>query len=96
MIVSNVSNTKNKLSELLHKVQQGEEVMIVERDRPVARITAIHEDDPVAKLHRLAAEGKARIPSGFGQPWRIDPVKPVQGEFVGALEGLLTERDADR
>ena len=96
MIVSNVSNTKNKLSELLHKVQQGEEVMIVERDRPIARITAIREDEPAARLHRLAAEGKARIPSGFGRPWNIDPVKPARGEFVGALKGLLAEREADR
>ena len=70
--------------------------MIVERDRPVARITAIREDDPVAKFHRLAAQGKVKVPSGFGQAWAIDPVKPLKGDFVGALDGLLAERESDR
>lgn len=69
---------------------------ITHRNRPVARLIAIDENDPVMRLHQLASTGKVRIPEGFGKPWDIDPVRPSKGEFVAALDALLEEREADR
>lgn len=41
MITSTISNTKNRLSELLVRVQSGETLIIVDRRTPVARVERI-------------------------------------------------------
>ena len=41
MITSTISNTKNRLSELLVRVQSGETLIIVDRKTPVARVERI-------------------------------------------------------
>lgn len=70
--------------------------MILDQNIPVARLVAVVDDDPVVRLHRLAAAGKIRIPNDFGKPWDLDPVRPLKGEYVGALDALLEEHEADR
>lgn len=39
----NVSEVREKLADLLTAVENGEEIIIMRRDRPVARITAISQ-----------------------------------------------------
>ncbi len=41
MITSTISDTKNRLSELLARVQLGETLIIVDRKTPVARVDRI-------------------------------------------------------
>ncbi|MFA7344935.1 MAG: type II toxin-antitoxin system prevent-host-death family antitoxin [Terrimicrobiaceae bacterium] len=41
MITSTISDTKNRLSELLVRVQSGETLIIVDRKTPVARVERI-------------------------------------------------------
>lgn len=41
MITSTISNTKNRLSELLLRVRSGEALIIVDRSTPVARVERI-------------------------------------------------------
>lgn len=41
MITSTISDTKNRLSELLARVQSGETLIIVDRKTPVARVERI-------------------------------------------------------
>lgn len=41
MLTSTISNTKNRLSELLVRVRSGETLIIVDRKTPVARVERI-------------------------------------------------------
>lgn len=52
-----VFDAKNKLSELLDKVERGEEIVITRRGKPVARIVPI----PVARDVEKARDAARRI-----------------------------------
>ena len=93
MIVSNVSNTKNKLSELLRRVQDGETVTIVDRDKPVARIVRIEREGEVSRMADLVARGIVVPPVA---PYRIDAMPRVGGEGGLLLEAFLAEREEER
>jgi prevent-host-death family protein len=59
----NIADLKNNLSKYLDEVKQGEEVLIKDRNRPVAKIIPlVLADDEEAELTALAAEGKIRLP----------------------------------
>ena len=66
MITSTISNTKNRLSELLVRVQSGETLIIVDRKTPVARVERIRgiADNP----HILPAVKKWNPTSILGLP----------------------------
>jgi prevent-host-death family protein len=59
----NIAELKNRLSVYLNEVRAGQEVVIRDRNTPIARIVPIrhdiHEDD---ELRALAADGKVRLP----------------------------------
>lgn len=58
-----ISETKNRLSELLHRVRRGETVIILDRGRPVARLDSIvgtDLDDADGRLSRLEREAVVR------------------------------------
>ncbi len=98
MITSTISNAKNTLSALLQLVQRGETVVILDRDRPVARLVPIEggpqESDEawLAEQERqgLLRRGKASFPAG----WRPEPVSPIEGADVVAA--LLADREESR
>lgn len=58
----NIADLKNNLSRCLDQVKQGEEVLIKDGDKPVAKIIPLSiggdEDD---EMLALAAEGKVRL-----------------------------------
>lgn len=41
----NILEAKNRLSELIRAAREGEEVIIANRGRPVAKLTAVHDAD---------------------------------------------------
>ncbi len=55
-----VTDLKNRLSHYLRIVARGESVTILDRGRPVARLTRVETDD--AELAGLVAAGLARPP----------------------------------
>ena len=55
-----VTDVKNRLSHYLRLVARGEGVTILDRGRPVARLTRVESDD--AELATLVASGLARPP----------------------------------
>ena len=55
-----VTELKNRLSHYLRLVARGESVTILDRGRPVARLTRIDADD--AEIESLVASGLARPP----------------------------------
>ena len=83
MIEVGVRDLKNGLSRYLTSVKQGEDVVITERGRPVAKLVKMPESGPSIKerLAQLAAEGFLTLPekplrSRVPQPLKV-PGKPL-------------------
>ena len=93
MIVTTIAKLKASLSELLAGVKAGEEVVVTDRGRPVARIVPYASDGgEVDDLVRAGQVRRARgpVPQGFwAQPMPADP----DGRL---LQALLEEREAGR
>jgi prevent-host-death family protein len=66
-----IADLKNNLSRYLDEVKRGREILIKDRNRPVARIVPLGlADDEETELLDLAAEGKIKLPeqdSGLDQ-----------------------------
>ncbi|HEU4386655.1 MAG TPA: type II toxin-antitoxin system prevent-host-death family antitoxin [Blastocatellia bacterium] len=66
-----IAELKNNLSRYLDEVKRGREILIKDRNRPVARIVPLGlSDDEETELLALAAEGKIKLPereSGLDQ-----------------------------
>jgi prevent-host-death family protein len=65
MITSGIKDVKNNLSRLLAKVKAGEEILITERGRPIARIVKENQGDKSirAALGPLVQKGLVTLPS---------------------------------
>ena len=91
-----ISQAKNHFSELLARVKRGETVLILERDRPIARIVPLEETELAddARLAELERKGVLRrAPRG---PLRKLPPPidwPAEAGLIGAL---LSEREDAR
>jgi len=58
----NIAELKNRLSVYLNEVKAGREIVIRDRNTPIARIVPIaHGADEDDELHALAAKGKVRL-----------------------------------
>jgi len=103
VIRANVTEIKNRLSHYLRLVKGGEEVEIVDRKTPLARIVAIgklpyneKESSWVKELYDLGIVNppqKTRVSSTF---LSIDQVVSSEGDTCGVLGALLEERDKGR
>jgi prevent-host-death family protein len=93
MIVTTIATLKASLSELLAGVKAGEEVVVTDRGRPVARIVPYVSGD--AELDELVRAGQLRrrgepLPPGF---WSRPGPADDEGRL---LRALLDEREAGR
>jgi prevent-host-death family protein len=92
-----VAKLKASLSEYLARVKAGEEVIVTERGKPIAKIVPLgrdHADVPahVLELARagLIRLGSGKFPKGF---WKM----PHPADPTGAvLKALLEERESGR
>ena len=84
-----IAELKNNLSRYLAKVRAGDTVLVLDRDRAIAKLVPLEpgDDDRVAELERL---GLVRRGKGDFRQWlrKHRPVK-VRG---GLLKTLLDER----
>lgn len=90
-----VSEIKASLSEYLGKVKAGEDIMITERGRPIARIIPLRRDQQAGQLEHLEKKGLVKIGSG-GLPdelWSIG--RPLDNVAAGRA-ALLEERAGGR
>ena len=60
-----IRELKNGLSKFIDRVRAGDEVIVTDRGRPVARLTAIDASDD--QLADLMAEGVVRPPTSGGR-----------------------------
>ncbi len=92
----NIAELKNRLSHYLQGVQRGEELVIRDRERPIAKIVPlIHADDYEAEEAELVAAGILRLPKTKKLPakfWR-EKLSPVR--LKRAVKAVTDERDED-
>lgn len=92
-----VSEVKASLSEYLLKVKAGEEVIITDRGKPIAKLVPLERGEEEIPAHLLSLEkaglarvGKGKLPPGF---WDVSRPKDPKGR---ALKALLQEREEGR
>lgn len=92
-----VSRLKATLSEFLARVKAGEEVVVTERGKPIAKLVPLraHESRLPPHLLELRRAGLVRLGSGKLPPgfWRMPRPKDRRG---AALKALLAERAGSR
>lgn len=93
MVVTSIANLKASLSEFLAGVKAGEEVVVTDRGRPVARI--VPYDPGGDELDDLVRTGRVRRARSSLPPDLLTRARPADpGGHL--LRALLDEREADR
>ena len=92
-----VSELKALLSKYLSKVKAGEEVVVTDRGKPIAKIVPIKRAEMEVPPHLLMLEraglariGKSSLPARF---WSLPRPRDKKGL---ALKALLSEREEGR
>ncbi len=91
----NIAELKNHLSLYLNEVKAGEEILVRDRNLPVARIVPLaRATDENAELLALAAQGKIRLGEGALDEsfWELPAPRVSADALRWALE---QERDDD-
>lgn len=103
MIKAKVSEVKNRLSYYLRLVKGGEEVEIVDRKTPLARIISIRDVSQPGKeanwIKELCDLGMVNPPNLKKVPTDIlskEQVIICEGGTCGVLDALLEERNTGR
>ena len=90
-----ISELRKHLSAYLKKVRAGESVLILDRNRPVARLVGVAAHDPADdRLARLESEGLVRRALGPIPRELLEEPPPKPGKSV--LEALIGERREGR
>ncbi len=82
-----VRDLKNNLSRHLERVKEGEELIVTDRGRAVARVVPI--DRSTTRLEEMIANGQARPAPNRGKPRRPLP-EPIKTE--GTVSDLVAEQ----
>lgn len=97
MRTASVSKLKASISEYLSKVKAGEEVLVTDRGKPIAKLVSIERNETEVPAHLLALEkagmvriGSGKIKAGF---WDLKRPKDEKGL---ALRALIEEREEER
>lgn len=92
----NVAKLKDQLSKYLTFAKAGEEVVIRDRNLPVAKLVPFPAEQADADELRLVAAGKLRLPKG---PLDLKALKKIPtGRVKGnrAIRALLADREEGR
>jgi len=98
MKAAKVSELKAGLSKYLARVKRGEQVIITERGRTIAKIIPIphaegDEGERVLELERLGIVAPPEYPGVPPEYWTLDLPKDPEGLV---LKGFLRDREEDR
>jgi antitoxin (DNA-binding transcriptional repressor) of toxin-antitoxin stability system len=77
-----VAELKAKLSAHLRYVRNGEEVIVCDRDKPIARISPIRADEHSERMQRLIARGIVDPPAKRGPNKWPQPPGNVSAEAI--------------
>jgi prevent-host-death family protein len=90
----NIAELKNRLSFYLNDVKAGEEILIRDRDIPIAKIVPLTQVESDEELLALAAQGKIRLGKGELDEgfWKLPAPRVSLSAVKRAVE---QERDED-
>ena len=93
----NVAEMKNQLSAYLHRVRAGEELLIRDRNLPIAKIVPLDTDDVEADEYSLVASGQMTLPK---KPFReerfwsiVGPARPNPKLKKAIAQAIAVERE---
>ncbi len=92
-----ISELKASLSEYLSKIKAGEQVIVTERGKPIAKLIPIERNEVEIPEHLLTLEraGLVKIGAGKLSPGIWDLPRPKDDKGL-VLEALLKEREETR
>lgn len=91
-----IATLKARLSEYLEAVKAGEEIIVTDRGRPIARLAPIApQEQPDARIERLIKLGLARPPIAPLPPDIWEWPRPADPQGL-ALAALIEERREGR
>ena len=89
-----ISELKNQLSAYLQSVRGGETVVVYDRNRPVARIDRVADEDDDDRVAQLQRTGQLGPPV---DPLPLDLLRsPAPRASASVLDALLDERGEGR
>lgn len=96
MVTVNVAELKNSLSKYLTFVKSGEEIVIRDRNLPVAKLVPFSSDEATEEELLLVAAGKMRLPKSTLKIANL--LKIRTGKLAGneGIQALLDEREESR
>jgi prevent-host-death family protein len=92
----NIAELKARLSAHIRRVREGEEIVICERNQPVARIIPCPVEDFSEQEKRLIARGVLRPPLKKRRGPLPRPAKPVGKIPDGVMDRIWQEEREDR
>jgi prevent-host-death family protein len=91
---ASISELKNQLSAYLRCVRGGEPVIVYDRNRPIARIERVADEDYDDRVAKLQRDGRL---AAQVEPMPLDLLRgPVPPAGSSVLESLLEERAASK
>lgn len=91
----NIADLKNNLSRYLNEVRSGAEVVVKDRNKPIARIVPLRAaEHGQAELMELVAEGSARLPKTDDPLPESFWTRPLPKAGVDSIGLLREDRDA--
>ena len=96
MRTTNIAELKNNLSSFLSDVKRGEEILISDRNQPIAKIVPLHNTaDFSAEELALAAAGILRLPeeSEVSESFLKEKRPDLKSETT--IKAVTSERDED-
>jgi prevent-host-death family protein len=91
----NIADLKNNLSRYLNEVRRGAEVVVKDRNKPIARIVPLSADeDYETELMELISHGSARLPRSYDPLPKSFWTEPMPKTSVDLLDLLRKDRDA--
>ncbi len=96
MRTTNIAQLKNHLSSFLADVKRGEEILISDRNQPIAKIVPLHNTaDFSAEELALAAAGILRLPEESEVSASFLREKRSNLKIETAIKAVTDERDED-
>ena len=91
----NIAELKNNLSRYLNEVRGGAEVVVKDRNKPIARIVPLGAaEDDQAELMELVAAGSARLPQSGDPLPKSFWTAALPKASVDLIDLLREDRDA--
>jgi len=91
----NIADLKNNLSVYLERVRAGEELLVKDRNRPIARLVPfVPGEDLDAEEVELAAAGLIRLPTSM-LPDSFWTMSAPRVSFEDAVSSVVSGRDED-